>query len=83
MAQANDYAADLQWAWEHLADVELKRESAPSSAAYFLWSWGRESPDKFVPMAARVMSKKDEDRDVALRDDGRRQMELLELFKHE
>lgn len=83
MPQPNDYTADLQWAWDHLADEELLREVAPSSAAFFLWKWGRESPDKFIPMATRVMSKKDEDRDIALKDDGRRQMELLELFKNE
>ena len=76
----NDYASDLQWAWDHLADEDVAKDSAPDGAAWFLWDWAKKSPDKFIPLVSRVLGKKDDERDAALKDDARRQLDLLEMF---
>lgn len=83
MAQANDYAADLEWAWNNLGKSDLQENEAPHGAAFFLWKWGRDSPDKFIPLVTRVLGKKDDEKDAALRDDAKQQFDLLALFREE
>lgn len=83
MAQVSDYAADLQWAWDHLGKSDVEEKDAPHGAAFFLWKWGRDSPDKFIPLVTRVLGKKDDEKDAALRDDAKQQFDLLSLFGEE
>lgn len=83
MAQVNDYASDLEWAWNNLGKSDLNEGEAPHGAAFFLWKWGRESPDKFIPLVTRVLGKKDDEKDAALRDDAKQQFGLLSLFEEE
>ena len=75
-----NFELDLQWAYRNICS-EVRREDAPSGAAWRLRQWGRDpdTTDKFLNWVAK-MQFRHRDVDGRMRDDGRRQFELLSLF---
>ena len=75
-----NFESDLLWAY-HNIDSVVRREDAPSGAAWLLRQWGRDrsTTDKFLNWVAKTHLR-NRDKDERMRDDGRRQFELLSLF---
>ena len=75
-----NFETDLQWAYRHICS-EVCREDAPNGAAWRLRQWGRDpdTTDKFLNWVAKTQLRH-RDVDGRMRDDGRRQFELLSLF---
>lgn len=76
-----NFEADLHWAYHNIGSV-VRREDAPSGAAWLLRQWGRDpsTTDKFLNWAFKTHLR-NRDKDEQMRDDGRRQFELLSLFE--